>query len=368
MKALKVIAFLIVLLAIGAVFAPWKQWVERGLKTALAQQGVEGVEFHVDALGPRGIVLKDITFGENFTLNEMTVGYSIRELAEGQLKELKASKLVVMASGKEIIAKDAVLVFKPTGVSRTWEGTWTVGSIAVKELSYPLPMVAGEGSFTANTKKLDVQGKVESKDKSHHAVFTVDYSLSDSTASHAVIKQGSLPWGGGILSVKNGQVLFSGKERFRGTLDVQDIPLDKLLRSLTGDRASATGMVTGKVPLVIDDEGTPIISAGNLKAPENGQIILAPDAIPGDNAQLDILRGVLSNFQYKELSMAVASDAQKKLSATLTLQGSNPAMYEGRAVKLNVHLTGDVLSLLQQSVPSFTDPKQLLKQGTHATQ
>jgi len=41
-------------------------------------------------------------------------------------------------------------------------------------------------------------------------------------------------------------------------------------------------------------------------------------------------------------------------------------MFEGRPVKLKVHLTGDVLGFLRQNLTTLNDPGKLLKRGTDA--
>ncbi len=365
MKPLKILTILLVLLVAGTVVAPWKEWVERGLKSELNARGIHGLEFTVSALSPEGITLKDITFGDGLTLDEMTVAYKVFDLARGQLNTLNASRLAMIAGDKEIIATDVALVFNPADAGK-WNGTWAVGGIEISKSPYPVPPLAGAGDFTASTEKIDAGGKLYNDDKSYHGEFNVDYKINDPSSSYATITRASLPWSGGTVSVKNGRVTFAGNTRFSGNLAVEGVLLDALLRSLTGDKANATGVVAGSIPLAIEADGTPIIKPSTLSAAGGGQIVMASDAIPGDNEQLGVLRGVLGNFQYKTLAINLASDGERKLSAKLVIEGSNPDMYEGRPVKLNVQLKGDVLDLLRQSVPALTDPGQLLKQGEHA--
>ena len=48
----------------------------------------------------------------------------------------------------------------------------------------------------------------------------------------------------------------------------------------------------------------------------------------------------------------------------MTLQGNNPKVYKGKPVKLNVHLTGDILDVVRQSMLT-SNPTKLLQQGEH---
>ncbi len=366
MRLLKVLVVIITILVVVVLLAPWKQWVEHGLKSLLVRQGIQGVEFNVSMLTPEGITLSDIRFGDALTLSEVTVAYSIMELAKGQVKELKASNLVLKSGQQDIIFNDATILFEVGKATQTWQGRWDVSEIVIENSSYPLPPVEGRGYFTATTEKLDADGTLESADKTHYAAFKLDYDLKDSSRSNAIISMAELPWNGGLVQVKDGQVYFSGKDIFKGVLTIKKVQLDTLMRTLTANKTTATGEVSGRIPLVVTADGTPLIKDATLSAGSDGKIVMSGDALPGDNEQINIVRNVLSNFQYDTLAITMQSDAQKKLSAKLLLEGKNPDLYESRPVKLNVQLNGDVLSLLRQSLPALSDPTQLLKQGEHA--
>ena len=180
--------------------------------------------------------------------------------------------------------------------------------------------------------------------------------------SQLSIKSASARWQGGTLSTQNASVSWKGDERLRATVSVRQLPLDALLKALTSGHASATGLVSGELPLVVYSDNSFSVRGASLNAASGGTIALSPDAIPGDNAQVELVTSVLGNFHYDQLSLSLESDKAKQLSMLLQLSGNNPDMYNGREVKLNVRLTGDVLSFLQQSVLPMGDPKQFLEQ------
>lgn len=78
-----------------------------------------------------------------------------------------------------------------------------------------------------------------------------------------------------------------------------------------------------------------------------------------------LVRDILKNFHYTNFAMGINSGKDDKLSMLLQLSGNNPEVYNGREVKLNVNLTGDLLSVIRQSMMSVSDPQQLMK-DSHA--
>ena len=135
------------------------------------------------------------------------------------------------------------------------------------------------------------------------------------------------------------------------------------MQILTRERVSATGSVSGDLPLIIERNGNFSFGKGKLQADSPGTITLPPDAIPGDNAQIAMTRDILKNFHYKILSLSISSGMDGKTPILITLEGNNPDMYNGKPVKINVRLSGDVLNLIRQNVLFLTDPKSILKQG-----
>jgi hypothetical protein len=362
MKKLSLILLLIVLaLTAAIVMLPWERWLEHKLKSELASRGVQA-EFAIEGLGFGGIKLKDITFADSpLTLDHLTVDYSVLELLKGQLRDVKAEEIGFRHNDIIVTAKDAALQFSaPTA------GSWSVASLEVENAPLPLPPLKGAGNFRFQAPTLHADGEFISEDKTHHATFTLDHDKSP--ASRLVINSAALPWHGGTIATRDAVIPLAGDKPVTAVLQVKKVPLDDLMKLMTRNRASATGVVSGKVPVSIGKDGTLAFDTGNLHAEEAGTITLAPDAIPGDNQQVAVLRNVLANFHYRELSMKLNSGKDEKLSMLLQLSGNNPDVYNGREIRLNVHLTGDLLSLLQQSVLPMTDPKQLLKQDHHAEQ
>jgi hypothetical protein len=246
--------------------------------------------------------------------------------------------------------------------AQKWTGPWSVKALNLKGGS-SLPVMDGAGTASASDTRMSVKGMFANKDKSYNVAFTYDGALNDPDKNVLTVTSASLPWNHGTLSVHNVRVPVSGSAPIRLTVNVANVSVDDLMQSLTGKRVTATGTVSGAIPVTIGRDGSFTLSTGNLKASGPGRIALPPDIIPGDNAQIVLVRQLLQDLHYTDLQVALGAGDSKKLSVTMTIAGNNPAVYNGRPVKLNVHLGGDVLDLIRQNVMLLTDPKQMLNQG-----
>ena len=57
--------------------------------------------------------------------------------------------------------------------------------------------------------------------------------------------------------------------------------------------------------------------------------------------------GLLEDFRYKTLSSEVELDPEGNLLLGLSLEGSNPAHYDGRTIRFNINLEQNLDPLLQ---------------------
>lgn len=362
-KTRAILLILLAALAVGATAAYYygREWIEEALLHAAAERGLEAA-FEVEAVGPGGITLARIDFGKTFPLaiDRVTVGYSLPDLLEGRLRDLSADEMIVRIGKREILARDARATFSPSPQG-AWRGEWSVASVEMAGLPLELPALAGSGAFAVEDGGVEAEGTFASADRNVRAEFEVDYDTGKPEQSALTVKEAHLPWNEGALSTRNAVIPLSEGRQAAATVEAQAVSLGLLLHRLTDGRAQATGTVSGRVPLRIGGDGTFTVSGGRLTADAPGTISLQPGALPGGGDQIRIVTDVLADFHYRALAMTIDSDKDGKLSLLLSVEGSNPAVYEGRAVKLNVHLTGDVLSLLQQSIMPLNDPGQFLE-------
>lgn len=360
-NALRAAAILALALVALSSLLPWKSWLETRLKGELAARGVSGLSFTISSVGLHSVTFRDIAFGEA-KLPELTAAFGPLELLQGNLRALRFNSLSFRQGDITVTLHDFAASLAPG--PKGWQGTWQTGAIEVKGAALPVPPLTGKGSLSWQNPHAALSGTLASADNAYRAAFALDYP--DRAGAILRIGEAAAPWNGGVVSLTDAAMPLNGEAPIILPLRLQRVSLGALMQAATGSRAAATGAVSGTLPLRVGRDGALAFQHGALKADEAGTITLQPDAIPGDNAQVALVREVLQNFHYSEFSMGVDSGKDNKLSMLLSLQGNNPDVYNGRQINLNVHLTGDVIEMLQQSVASFDDPKQLLKQGSHA--
>lgn len=357
-----------VLAAVGAgiiAAVDWKGLASEKLIALLQEKGFTDAQLKVKDIGLTSVTLEGISLGGAMplALESLKVNYSLKELWEGRLTQVTLSGIALKWGEVAATSYETAFVSVPDGKNE-WKGTWTSKDITVSGLPVEIPVTESSGTWQVSPKELVLKGIWGSADKSYSASFTVNYDLTDATASVTKLHSFTMPWSGGSIALKDATIPFA-KKAYTLNVIVKGISVDTLLQSLTGNRATGTGVVSGTVPITLKPDGTFVLNAGSLKAESPGKIVMQPDAIPGDNAQVDVVREVMKDFHYNVLSASVETPAKNKLSVGLTVEGNNPAAYDGRPVKLNVHLSGDVLDFVQQSM-AVNDPQKLLKQVDHA--
>lgn len=243
-----------------------------------------------------------------------------------------------------------------------WEGAWEIKDIVTAGFDPPLPSFYGKGHVRADASGVQAGGTFTSKDGATRANFTITYPTDKPENAMLSILSASMPWHEGKISTGGITMPLSGvKKDMSLTLKVEKVSLDALMQLLTGKKASATGLVSGNVPITIKKDGSLVIHNGTLQAEAPGIISLSEDAIPGENEQLQLVRQILKKLNYNVLSVSLENDKDGKLAIRMALEGMNPDFQEGHPVKLNVQLGGDVLGFLQQNVMLLFDPKKILQ-------
>ncbi len=269
---------------------------------------------------------------------------------------------LTLTAGKTTLTTGAIKITATLDeTAAAWKGNWSLDTLNVSGAPVMLPPLSAKGDFTLTADAAQLNGTLTSDDKSYHAAFALAYPLAVPDTAKLTLTAARVPWNGGVLSVKNVALPLTEKRAVSLTLNVDHVSLATLMQSLTGDKASGTGAVSGSIPVRISANGEVTFGEANLKAEEPGVIALAPEVIPGDNPQVVLVRDILKNLHYSLLSMRLENRPNKKLALLLSVEGNNPDMPNARNVRLNVQLNGDLLQLVQQSIMTLTDPKQLLE-------
>lgn len=167
---------------------------------------------------------------------------------------------------------------------------------------------------------------------------------------------------GKLVLVSSGASVTASDAKF--TLTVQDVDLAALLKMVEVPGLTATGRISGRIPVVIRN-GDPILLDGSLAAEDDGIIVYtsgAADAASGEQTKL--LTDALRNFHYKELSGGLSGNANGDLVLSLALRGSNPDLYDGYPFAINVKLEGSLADVLRRGTVGFR-PLELIKQQSN---
>lgn len=282
---------------------------------------------------------------------------------DGHALTTTARDVTITQGPVKITAATATLSAALDPAAGQWSGTWAADNITVTGTA-DIPTLSGSGTITAYADHINIDGQLKDKEGKIAATLKAEQYFADSAKNKLTLVSGTMPWKSGTLRVRNVAIPIGKKAPIRFDLIVDNVSLDELMQAMTGKRVNATGVVSGTVPLVYNTDGSILPGTGALSAGEPGTITMPPDAIPGDNEQIALTRDILANFHYDNLSITTEQDADGRPVILLSLLGNNPDVYDGRAVKLNVRLTGDVLDFIRNNVILLTTPEKLLKQET----
>lgn len=129
---------------------------------------------------------------------------------------------------------------------------------------------------------------------------------------------------------------------------MENINLSELVRLQQLDDIQATGLVTGQLPIVVNN-GEVSIDNGQLQAIAPGGILryqADADALKANKYAETVVKA-LSNFNYEALRADTHYDPNGTLLLKLQLQGHNPDFEQGRQVNLNINLEQNVLKLFE---------------------
>ena len=150
-------------------------------------------------------------------------------------------------------------------------------------------------------------------------------------------------------------------------VQVTGVDLGSLVGDLGRTDLAMTGVLGGELPLRF--EGDRIFAAGGrLSAGEEGGVIryvaggLPPPGLePAAKEQpesgavggVDLVLDALKNFQYRKLEVGVEGELTGEMILHLTLEGSNPDVYDGYPFQLNMNLEGPLADIVQGSTTGF---------------
>jgi hypothetical protein len=157
----------------------------------------------------------------------------------------------------------------------------------------------------------------------------------------------------GMLFITPTETDLSSAEQ-RITLEADGLELAQLLALAKVEGLSATGTLSGRLPLILHD-GTATLEGGRLTAMTPGRLAYDPAEPPSflagePGSGLALLRTALTDFRYETLALAMDGTLGGDLAVGLTLRGANPGFYDGHPVALNLKLSGALDTILRNGI------------------
>ena len=122
----------------------------------------------------------------------------------------------------------------------------------------------------------------------------------------------------------------------------------KEILALEGDDIKGSGVIQGTLPIQIVSGDVQVLDGKLSSVPPGGDIKLSED-FTGLTGQpgLDFALQALNDFSYDSLQADVSYEPNGDLELGVALQGSNPAIEQGRRIHYNVTVSENVLALLE---------------------
>lgn len=169
-----------------------------------------------------------------------------------------------------------------------------------------------------------------------------------------VIRNAEWPFAGGALVVTS-EALRPGAEVQRAELQALSVDLGQFLALIDLDGLTGTGALAGRVPVEIR-EGSVFVRAAVLEAEPGGTIRYRSETAEaaGETAEgASLAFRALENFRFRVLRVEVDGPVDGDLTVRVALEGSNPDVYEGYPIKLNIRTEGAFMELVRRGTVGF---------------
>ena len=191
--------------------------------------------------------------------------------------------------------------------------------------------------------------------------FSYDASKKDALFIHDAswkVANGDMSFKDLPLSLNRPQASFE--------IDINNLSLQQLLALAPLDGLSATGTVSGMLPIKIDGKDL-FIQNGTIETDKPGTIRYAPKDLPAflqdaGNQNIVFLRQALNNFHYQKLGFTINGKTGADQEISLKAEGRNPDLETTRPIILNLNLQGALENILQHHVQAYKIPDTIHEQ------
>jgi len=205
------------------------------------------------------------------------------------------------------------------------------GAIALNRISPPstLPdQIIGAAA-------LDVGVPIESP----QVVFTL------TEGGELALDKVSAEFAGGLMSASDLLIPLQGDGEVAIALDVRGVDATRMAELVNLEGLSATGTLSGTVPLLWNPEQGLTVKQARLSADGTGGVIRydpegAPTALQDAGEEVSLMLQAIRNLVYRRFSVTADGRPGDPFEVKVNINGSNPDLYDGYPVDLNVTITG----------------------------
>jgi hypothetical protein len=169
---------------------------------------------------------------------------------------------------------------------------------------------------------------------------------------------------GGHIGMQHQDIDLRGPEQSL-TVQLTGIDLAQLLAlaNLTG--LSGSGKLDGTVPIRHKNDTFQIDNAV-MTATEPGLLRYDPADPPSflkdaQSQEIVLLREALKDFHYRKLTLTINGQVGADEEIKMALTGSNPSLYNGKSIELNLDFTGSLDKIARWSLQSFASPLEAVR-------
>jgi len=161
---------------------------------------------------------------------------------------------------------------------------------------------------------------------------------------------------GGRLLAEPFEVDLADPSSLRVGLRAEALELSQVFAISGIDGLQGEGRLSGRVPLALSADGVRM-EGGSLDAGRDGVLRYTPEDPPaflqGEGIRSRMLREVLRDYRYDELSLSLSGSVGEEQVVGLRARGHNPNFLDGHPVELTVDLEGPLVSVLRSALEPY---------------
>lgn len=182
----------------------------------------------------------------------------------------------------------------------------------------------------------------------------------------ALVHDATFPFAGGEVSLEPMEWI-PGDVDQRGALAARDIDLAQLLVLFAVPDLEASGVVSGRMPVIFSDKGVYIDNA-QLSSRAEGVIRytgVGAQALAVGTPEAKLTADALKNFEYSTLGLSLNGPLDGDMKLVVSTLGRNPSLLDGKAIRLTTTVDAQFARLLINASRSL-DARQRVRDAIEA--